>query len=291
MKIRNNVLYPFPVLSSITNDYINCDFHFVMHVVRKLKTKIILEIEPIIKCRTISALISEKKCKLVAHVECSQTKFRKVYDIDEKSKNSIEISSRALCGTVQVVCFVVAIEDIESLSNCYNEFNACYGDTSFYVEAGSILGISNQPDFTATKDIYDLSNVSSIISIIPSKDDIKEMKIELTDEKIRVVLPEEAYTKYSIVGNDESDYTPILHSMFALPALVYAIEHLHQQHEWLDDEDSLWFKVIKKKIEEKHSKFNLNLIDNKTSVVLAQELIGYPLCEATDNLVKLGDKM
>lgn len=291
MRIKNNVLYPFPVLSKITEDYVGCDFNINLSVIKKSKKKIILDIEPFISCKTLASLLNERKSKVVVHIECPQTKFRNAYDLSLKMKSTIVIEARKLSGLVQVVGFVVATQDILELKNVYNEFNPDYGNSSFNVDNGSILAISSQLDFQASKDIYDLSNVSSIISVIPYKDSLGEMKIELTDEKIRVMLPTDTYSKYSIIGNTENNYTPILHSMFALPALVYALEHLHQQSEWLDDEDSLWFKVIKKRIEENYPEFDIKLIENKTSIVLAQELIGNPISDATLNLMEMGDRV
>ena len=53
----------------------------------------------------------------------------------------------------------------------------------------------------------------------------------------------------------------------------------------MDVENNLWFKVIKKKCEEKYGIFDKNLIEEKTSVRIAQELIDAPIGEAINNLI------
>ena len=75
--------------------------------------------------------------------------------------------------------------------------------------------------------------------------------------------------------------------MIVFPALIYALDKLvaMNEDEWIDVEKCLWFKVIKKRVEEIHGQFDQNVIEKYTSVILAQELIENPFPFAVNTLL------
>jgi len=288
MKIRNTRIFPYPVLSSMYDDYINCNFNIGVKA-KKGKKRLHIEILPTIDSETISSLIRNDEAEIIVHFECGRTRYRITKNLNLGNLSSFEIPSGDLNDNLEVIAFVVSKKDIHNFGCKNNEFNNDYGNATFEIETGSILAISNQKDIPVPKDIYDLSNVNSIVSIISKQDDdtSKEINIALTDKKIRVLLPKDTYIDYSGIGKTENQYTPILHSMLVFPALVYALDYLKaiDDDKWMDVENYLWFKVIKKKVEETHGQFDKKVIEKYTSVIIAQELIENPFPVAVNTLL------
>ena len=84
MKIKKNKIFPYPVLSNMYDDYINCNFLLKVNA-KKNRRKLVLAVEPVINCLTINNLLDEKKAKIVLHVECARTKHRQVFDLDKEN--------------------------------------------------------------------------------------------------------------------------------------------------------------------------------------------------------------
>ena len=280
MKISNSRMFAYPILSEMYDDYINSTFKINVTAIKNTK-KMKVNIIPYIKCPSVIDLVNKDFAEIVVHFECGKTRYRKLEKLSIKG-NDFEFYGGDLNENLQVVAFLVAKKNIINYRS--RDFNEDYGNIAFNIEKGSIIGISNQLDIPVPKNIYDLSNVDSIVSIITDDEEKESMTIELSDSKIWVKLPSEIFIGYNGMGKTISKFTPILHSMFVIPALIYALDYL-KTTEWMDVENNLWFKVIKKKCEEKYGIFDKNFIDNKTSVKIAQELIDSPIGESINNLL------
>ena len=280
MKIRNSRMFSYPILSDMYDDYKNSTFKINV-TAKKNSKKMKVTIIPTITCPAIIDLISKNFAELVVHFECGRTRYRKIQKLDLQG-NDFEFYGGDLNENLQVIAFIVAKKDITNYRS--RDFNEDYGDLTFNIEKGSMIGISNQLDIPVPKNIYDLSSVDSIVSIVTNDEEKESMTIDLSDTKIWVKLPSEIFIGYTGMGKTISKYTPILHSMFVIPALTYALDYL-KSTEWMDVENNLWFKVIKKKCEEKYGSFDKSLIENKTSIKIAQELIDSPVGEAINNLL------
>ena len=288
MKIRNTRMFPHPVLSSMHDDYVNCEFKINVDA-EKTKKQLIIKVNPSLKSSTLCQMIYSKLAKIVLHLECGKTRFRKLVELELNKENTIVFPSGELNEDLQIVAFVIANDDIRKFKAIDNEFNSDYGNISFEIEKGTIWAISNQLELPVKKDIYDLSNINSIVSIISAQTDTNKMSIELLDTKIRVSLPKETFIHYCGMGKTENAYTPILYSMFVIPAITYAIDYLQSigPDHWIDIERFLWFRVIKKKCEEKYGAFDENIIKKYTSVKIAQDLIDDPIPIATSTLLSM----
>lgn len=286
MKIRNTRIFPYPVLSLMYDDYMNCIFTIDVKA-KKSKKRIYIDILPTIYSETLTNLIKNNAAEMIVHFECGRTKYRITKSIKYDELSSFEVNSGDINDNLEVVAFVVAKKDLLNFSCKNNEFNIDYGNATFEIESGSILAISNQMDIPILKDIYDLTNVNSIISINCKQDNDKKIDITLTDQKIKVYIPKNTYIDYSAIGKNENQYTSILHCMIVFPALIYALDKLvaMNEDEWIDVEKCLWFKVIKKRVEEIHGQFDQNVIEKYTSVILAQELIENPFPFAVNTLL------
>ena len=81
MKVKNNRLYPYPVLSQGHDDYVDNRFYpndlsfEYDSEIATIKANIIIGDE------IIKSLISNESISLNCHVECSTTKYRKIFKI------------------------------------------------------------------------------------------------------------------------------------------------------------------------------------------------------------------
>lgn len=286
MKIRSSRLYSYPVLSAMYDDYNNSQFLIKLKALKKTKN-LSLNINCILDNDELLNLIEKQDAKIVCHIECQKTKLRYLEDIC-LGENNIDIPNSNINEEVQVVAFVIANKEIQSFSS--KDFNVDYGNAKFNFEAGSVLAISNQPDIPIEKDIYDLSNVPSIISIVPYNSDTDhKIKIDMDDKnKIMVRLQKDDFQKYSELGKGISEYTPILHSIIIIPALTYVFDILKSDYDTFHSyEDKRWFKALAKKFEKLNIKFEFEILKNYDSLSLAQEIIESPIEETLKNLLTL----
>ena len=287
MKIKSSRLYSYPVLSAMYDDYINSRFSIKVKAYKKAKN-LLLNINCNLDNEELISLINTNKAKIVCHFECQKTKLRYTKDLII-GDNSFEIANTDINEQLQIVAFVVAIDHI---SGYYSKsFNSDYGTSKFDLEIGSVLAISNQPDIPIEKNIYDLSNVPSIISIVPynSETDHK-IYIDMDDNnKIMVRLQKNDYQSYSELGRGVSDYTPILHSVLIIPALTHVFEILKSDVETFHTyEDKRWFKSLSKKFEALNKKLDYEELKNQDSLSLAQEIIECPIEMSLKNLLSIG---
>jgi len=287
MKIKSSRLYSYPVLSSMYDDYVNNKFEIKMKAYKKVKN-LLLTINCFLDNEEILKLINDGFAKIVCHFECQKTKLRYIKDLCI-GENTFEIPNSDINEQLQVIAFVVAIKDINGYSS--KSFNSDYENSKFCLEIGSVLAISNQPDVPIDKDIYDLSNVPSIISIVPYISDTDhKIYVDMDDNnKIMIRLQKKDYQKYSELGKGISDYTPILHSMLIIPALTHVFEMLKSDVETFHTyETKRWFKALAKKFKSIDKKFNYEELKNQDSLSLAQEIIESPIENALANLLALG---
>ena len=155
-------LYPYPVLSSFSNDYKEGKFQTQIMVERdgyNLRLKFSSELTN----SSLLGCINSGSAKYVYHIECAQTGFRKVV-MSDKAEDEFVIEHRTVNGKIQICSFIVAVEDIKNYSS--SDFHDDYHDLSFDIEAGCVLAVGNMTTVDVSKDIDDLANTPSIFNII-----------------------------------------------------------------------------------------------------------------------------
>lgn len=285
MKIRSSRLYSYPVLSPMYDNYKNSKFEIKVRAYKKVKT-LSLNIDCLLDNKEILSLIDQHKAEIVCHFECQKTKLRytKLLSVGE---NLFDIPSASINEQLQIIAFVVLKEDIKNFYS--KDFDVDYSNSTFDLEIGSVLAISNQPDIPIIKDIYDLSNVPSIISIVPYENsNDHKIYIDMDSEKIMVRLQKEDYKKYSTIGKGVSEYTPILHSTLIIPALTYVFDMLKSDEETFHSyENKRWFNALEKKFESMDKKLSFDDLKNQDPFLISQEILEVPIAETLTNLQTL----
>lgn len=272
-------LYPYPVLSSFSNDYKRGSFKTEIKVERdgynmRLKFSSELTSESLLNCIHLGS------AKYVYHIECAQTGFRKVVKTD-KAQDEYVIEHKSVNGKIQICCFIVAVEDIKDYSS--SDFHDDYQGLSFDIEAGCVVAVGNMTTIDVSKDIDDLANTPSIFNIIKNSDETcKEMLVDMTQRKIIIKLPLSDFYSYKALSTNPLAQ-PILNSLTIVPALTYVLEELKalSVQERSENAEALWYKVISKVLA---TQFQCNIeseeFSNQNMIALAQKLINNPVSDA-----------
>ena len=120
-------LYPYPVLTYFSDDYVNSSFTSNLKVGRKGE-EIIFHLTANTDDEKLLKLIKEEYAEFVFHIECPSTSYRTIV----KSKlgfENISIHESLLNNRINICFFIIAKTKIDNYTN--NNFNDDYKDDSF----------------------------------------------------------------------------------------------------------------------------------------------------------------
>lgn len=272
-------LYPYPVISDFTDDYSNSSFESAISVVKAGYDIKIQFLSELINDH-MNLLIKEDKIKFVYHLECAQTGYRRALQTSD-SEVVLVISSKQVCGRLQICPFIVAVEPLNDYVN--QDFHDDYKGFKFQIEAGCIMAVGKQVNVDIEKDINDLSNTPSVFSIIKNEDESESnMLIDMNHRKLVIKLPGKDFFNFKSI-KDQSIIQPVLNSLIIIPTLTYVLQEISKRD--IDDRYEYstysWYIAIKKAL---LNKFNCDIesenFSDENMVVLAQRLINSPLSEA-----------
>lgn len=279
MDIRRR-LYPYPVLSDFTDDYINSSFGMEVLVekgIREINFNVSLKLVN----DEMQQMINEGTMEYVVHIECPQTCYRTIIktNIPEIKKN---IPESRVNGRITVCSFIVAKKDIQNFSS--NFFNEDYSGISFTLHKGNIAAIGGQVNIDIIKDTEELSKVPSIFTICRSAEDTDEhMKIDINNDKITIILCSKSFSEYKILSAMPS-MLPVLHSILIVPTLIYVFETLKKDG-FNDFKELRWFRSVERTLKKNGFILNEELLNSNPSYELAQKTLDMPINRAFDSLI------
>lgn len=278
-------LYPYPVLSSFADDYIDCSFISDIKVVRDIRD-IVIKMNVLMDNAELQNLIDSNKAEYLFHIECSQTSYRSVLKTCD-TENIKRIVESKLNGKVSICSFIVAKENIPNYTN--SKFNEDYGNMVFNISKGSILGIGGQTNIDITKEVDEMSKIPSIFSILRRDiNDNEGMQIDINGDKIKIWLSNEDFYNYKNICNMTS-YLPVLHSMIILPTLLYAFEILKQNG--IDEyEGYRWYKSIDRTLKKSELSLDNECLENIPTYQLSQKLLDLPIKRALSSILSIGEE-
>lgn len=283
MEIRYK-LYPYPVLSSNSDDYIDSNFDSAIDVSRdgyNIKISFVSELLN----SELSALIREDKASFVYHLECAQTGYRTAVSTSETEK-TISISDDKLCGKLQICPFIVACTNIpDYVNSCFNED---YRGYKFQIEAGCVMAVGKQVNCEIDKELNDLVSVKSIFVVTKNADAAAmDMDIDIWQNKITIKLPEKDYTHFKNLSS-VPEIQQSLNALIIIPALIYTLSEVNSktpEERYTNFSTYSWYKSIRKAMKKRFQKDieNEDLLTNEV-VLYAQRLIKSPVSMALEYL-------
>lgn len=277
MDIRHR-LYPYPVLSEYSDDYVDSTFTAVVDVIqdgRTIKLDFLAETDNY----ELNELLRAHKIEFVFHMECSQTAFRKVIRFTD-NEYSFVIQDKYLSGRLQICSFIVAAEDLQGYVN--KKFNDDYKGFKFDIEQGCIMAVGTQTNFEIEKDFADFIHTPSIFSIVMNADEtVLGMVIDINQNKITVKLPEKDFYNYKALKQNPS-LQPVLTSLVIIPSLIYVLEKLVSLEtiDRMDYEDLRWYRSLKKTLIKLDFDIESEDFHAINTFETAQKLINYPVADS-----------
>jgi len=282
MEIRPK-LYPYPVLSYYSDDYVDSNFDTVITPVRdgyNIRIDFLAEVNN----AGISDLLVSGKAKIVYHLECAQTGYR-VAVSTSKNEDSHIIVNKMISGRLQACPFIVAETEIAEYVN--PNFHEDYRGFKFTIEKGCVMAVGKQVNINVDKEISDLSNTPSVFSIIKNDDELAlGMVVDLDYKKIVIKLPEREFFNFKSLKG-QALIQSVLNSLVVIPALTYVLEEVSKREpsERYEYSSYAWYRAIKKSLA---NKFNCDIDSEKFSdrnmLETAQKLINAPLSDALQTL-------
>lgn len=277
MEIKHR-LYPYPVLSTYSDDYTSSKFEVLIEP-RKEGYDLRIDFTAVLTNDALRQLIRTGQANYVYHLECTQTGFRKVFQTEKEIASHL-VSDKQINGVLQICPFIVAVENIHGYTS--SDFHEDYNGISFEIEAGCILATGKMVTLTITKDVDELAHIPSIFSITRNGDvECRQMIIDYSGRKILIKLPFDDYYCYKQLSKTPQ-IQAVLNSMTIVPALIYVLEELKRipAEERGENAGSLWYRILSKTLA---TRFDCNLesqeFEDQDVVSLAQSLINNPVSD------------
>lgn len=265
MKI--NISYPYPVLFVDNDDYVDSSFDTGLDV-NEAFGEVVVTASFSLKNGVMEDLIASGDCSYAVHIECGQTRYRKLETTRDKNLE-IKIPSGQLRGNLEIHTFVIADKTIKDYNN--PKLNDWYKGMPIKFEKGNILAIGSAIQTTLFEDDKELLNLPSIVKVTQS--DKKEfMEVDMTQDVLVVSLPKYEYEQY--VLNRKSILKQTILSNVFVPALVEVFSKIGESS---DFQESTWYQVMEKILSE--NKININDVgtDKLPALKAAQMVLRKPI--------------
>lgn len=276
MQVKNN-LYPYPLLASFKDDYVDSQFD-VNYSVKNEFGKFVLKVGFSLTDGYIQSLIDSGVLTYLVHVECPITAYRRTFTTKD-STLTIPINGDEVRNNIQVASFITANSNVKNFAS--PNFNSLYERYSFDFKKGEIIAASNHQDIEIVSEYTDYQSVPSIITVVSAK--IRIMDVDTDGSKIVIRLPEKIFKLYNTLA--KTQYQSTIISAIILPALVEVlneISYLGEEREFYEENRS-WYKVIKKVLEK--SGYSIDDIGEKRSALeFAQMILQNPINKGLEEI-------
>lgn len=290
MQVKNKI-FPYPVLNNnkLYSNFPDASFEIVYETEEDEFAYVLKNIKFSTESKLINDLFDSHKIDIKLVVECSDTVYRKAFNINKEPKN-IRLLKSDFTEKVDVSMFAIATEDFKMSSK---EFDEDYQDIEFEIEKYDILCANDGFNVRFKHDEAENNLVKSIFSIIPS-DNINDGTFEVNCElgkKITISMSDADFKNMNIV-NTVPTYKEVVFNMLLVPALIEGLTLcLKTVQEGTDDLEDIgnkyvWFRSILMSYKRLYGKdITIDEFKNSSPVLLAQQLLGKPLGAALHKLV------
>lgn len=289
MQVKSKI-FPYPILNNdkLYSNFIDSFFEISFEPSENDNAYILNNLHFVTNSKLINELYDEGKITIKLVIECSETVYRKTFDVYKDPRNYI-LKKVDFTEKVDISMFACATQDFTMSSS---EFEEDYQDIEFEIEKYDILCANDGFNVRFKHDESESNLVKSIFSVIPS-DSIEENTYEVDCEmgkKITISLSENEHKNFKIV-NTVPLYKEVVFNMLLVPSLIQALTICKKNAETLtiDDLESkyVWFRSITAQyLRLKGHELTIEEFNNYSPILLAQELLGKPMGEALNKIVK-----
>ena len=279
MKVRVNRLYPYPVLSEMTNNFIDNKFDSDIILEYDSETAFIT-IKAELNDQVILSLIKNNKVSLICNIECPVTKFRQSYEVPADKIDGYKISIPLMClnENIEAMCMLMAKEEIvlndDNLNDLYKEDIITY-------PKNATIGYTDTDEYPIIKDINTEGKVPPIIQIVDSMD-AEEVSFDANQNYIYVYLPKKVHELYYDLTGEFIRTKQIQTNITVLIEILDNIKHGE------DYSDYGWYHVLDQRFRSLRYEDGLDdeRLQNTESLILAQQSLGNPYEESFNELIE-----
>lgn len=296
MQVRNKI-FPYPVINNnkIYSNFKDLNFELSYEPLETETAFILKNAKFSTDSNTIINLFNEGKIGIAVIVECSDTVYRKAFEVSQEAKDLI-LSKADFTEKVDVSMFAYAKESFKFDSN---ELEDDYSNIVFDIDKYDILGAYDGFNVRFKHDETEDNLVQSIFSINVNHDlEDGEYIVECDlGKKISITLSENDYKNYKVIYTVPV-YKEVFFNMLLVPALIEGLSLCKSMLEDLskDLEDVgnryLWFRSIQnayKRLE--GTELTIETFKGFSPAQLSQRLLGKPLGESLKKLVSETNKV
>lgn len=284
MKLKAD-LFPYPVLYSETDDYIDSYFYTEMTKTIQTLTQIGLKIDFHIKNPEIERRLNEGSFSFAVHLEGVSSSYRKLEVLPVGDDTiTILLSSDYISSKVEVNTMIIAEKDISNYTN--NDFNPDYYEEGYVVHSikkGDIIAYDKMSELRVDFENKESPNAKSMIRV--SAKSQKYMSIDIDGDFIQVFLPEKAHSAYIALSSSNEIRKNLLLITIVQQTLVYVIEQIKSHA--VPDENLQWYIALNSLLE--NLGYDERSLETSDSLKLAQELLDMPLENALYNYYEWGE--
>lgn len=281
----SNKLFPYPVLASFNDDYVESNFDVEIKIKSNNRQYVIFDVQVVLENDHLLNLIESDLVDFAIHIECSNTSYRSLIRFSDLSYELV-IPSGMINKKVTLCPYILARKTIADYFN--PQFNKYYEGLSFYIDRHSILAISLPSDIFIEKDYDDIKKVSSIFSIVKDLNEESKDIIVEKDDLIRIKVPQKQYDDFKnlTIGLTHMD---IINSIVIVPVLVGVFEECKRNGALFIEEyqDFKWYRALKKALKKREIDIEAESFKEQDSLVLAQSLLENPIMKAIEKYTKI----
>ena len=282
MRVSRSRLYPYPIYSELTDHYVNNDFSVDADIEYDSENATVTLFVSLLD-EQIRDLVNNRLVGLFCHVECSSTKYRELFEIsvnDEDGKAVLEIPLYKLNDTVEVMCVLVAKEDIDDFKD--DNLSELYRDEVIHFPRYGTIGYTDTTEMTLVKRIDVNGDVPSIFQVCEDTSGTL-IQTDYNQDQIFIYLPKD---QYEIYENYKGRGVRVKQMMLIIPALIEAIDQI--KNDQSDYSDLPWYIVIEEAVRKKgYQGFDDESFKSRSSYEIAQEILGDVAKEAFDEFDRM----
>lgn len=280
----NKGLTPYPVLSSMDDDYVRGSFRAeVQEDISFGQLK--LSIDYMLDDPGLQELLAQGMASYVTHVECSLVGYRQIFP-SENIHDDVIIDAGNLTNEVEISTYIVATQYIRGYHN--EQFNVGFGkNASFDIWKGGILAIGPEYTIDINRDGKDYDKMADILAIAVDESSPGDVWVDTADDCLRLYVSRDLFNVYH---RHKARERYMMIQTFFVPAIMSVLMDMKEIDKEADEEMASyrWYGVFERLLNQNgiavediqsgtgKSKKNIGR--------LAQQIFKYPLLNAMNEL-------
>ena len=244
MKLDPTASWGYPVLRSLIDDYIQCEFQSSIKLGLSEDFKsITLNYDISLSVKELRELIGGGLAKAVIYVYCRETWFGHLIDASSY-QGEINLDKALIEGETEFWTLIISTSNIKNFRSA--KFHPEYGDLTFDIDENQILGMADPESQYLSRDV--LKNVSSLFDYSVNHNLSEgDWRVRLNENRLVIEANSYQVQCFRKGENSPEGKSALLNGVF-LPAVAQAITSFEAAPD--EFEDYQWARVFKAKFSE-----------------------------------------